>query len=107
MPSTVCWDRPLWLSCAVGVFLLKGDLRQHRLGEVGACLCVADEKVLAPFRHCRELIERHKGEGASIIEAPVRVFLYDGRAVRICHQLTPGNLGGIAEGFRSNLSHQR
>jgi hypothetical protein len=48
------------------------------LGEVGAGLCVVDEKVLAPLHHCRELIERHKGEGASIIEAPVRVFLDDG-----------------------------
>jgi hypothetical protein len=105
MLSTVYQDRPLWRSCAVGVFLFKGDLRHHRLGEVGAGLCVVDDKVLAPLHHCRELIERHKGEGAGIIEAPVRVFLDDGGAVRICHRLTPGKPGGIAEGLRSNLSH--
>jgi hypothetical protein len=82
--------RPLLLSRAVGVFLFKFDLRQHRLGDVGAGLCVVDEKILAPFHPCRELIERHKGEGAAIVEVPVRVFLDDGGAVRICHRLTPG-----------------
>jgi hypothetical protein len=63
-------------------------MRQHRLGDVGAGLCVVDEKILAPLHHCRELIERHKSEGAGIIEAPVRVFLDDGGAVRICHRHT-------------------
>ena len=74
----------------MGVFLFKGDLRQHRSSDVGAGLCVADEKTSAPLHHCREIIERHKGEDAGMIEAPVRVFFDDGRAVKICHRLEPG-----------------
>jgi hypothetical protein len=110
MDALVLWapraERSVWLSCAMGVFLFKDDMRQHRLGDVGAGLCVVDEKGLAPLHHCRELIERHKGEGASIIEAPVRVFLDDDGAVRIGHRLTPGNPAALPRGLvRSNLSH--
>jgi hypothetical protein len=83
---------------------LKGDMRQHRLSDVGASLRVVDEKILAPLHHCRKIIERHKGEGAGIIEAPVRVFLDDGGAIRIWHWLTP-EPDGLAKGLRSNLSH--
>jgi hypothetical protein len=53
----------------MGVFLFKDDLRQHRSGDVGAGLCVVDEKILAPLHHCPEIIERHKGVSAGIIEA--------------------------------------
>src|SRR3954454_9938898 len=62
------------LSCRVGVFLCKGNLRQHRPGDVSAGLSVVDEKLLAPLHHGREIIERHQGVGASLIEPPVRVF---------------------------------
>jgi hypothetical protein len=68
---------------------LKGDLRQNRSGDVSAGLCIVDEKTLAPLHHRREIIERHKGEGAGVIEAPVRVFLDDGSTIKIWHWLTP------------------
>jgi hypothetical protein len=55
-------DRSLWRSCAPGIFLFKGDLRQNRSGDVSAGLCIVDEKILAPLHHRREIIKRHKGE---------------------------------------------
>ena len=79
---------------------MKGDIRQHRLSDVGAGLCVVDEKILAPLHHRREIIERHKGEGGGVLAAPVRVFLDDGGAIRIWHWLTP-------EPDRIALGHER
>ena len=35
----------LWLHCAVEVFLLEDDLRQHGWGDVGAGRCVVDKKI--------------------------------------------------------------
>jgi hypothetical protein len=77
--------------------LFKGDLRQNRSGDVSAGLCIVDEKILAPLHHRREIIERYKGEGAGVIEAPVCVFLDDGSAIKIWHWLTP-EPDGIAKG---------
>ena len=63
------------------VFLLEDDLRQHRAGDVVAGLGVVDEEILAVLHHRREILERHIGAGAGIIEPPVGVFLDRGGCV--------------------------
>ncbi len=70
------------------VFLFEDDLRQHRAGDVVAGLGVIDEEILALLHHRREILERHIGAGAGIIEPPVRVFLDRGGLVCFRHGLT-------------------
>ncbi len=51
------------------VFLFEDDLGQYRAGDVIAGLGVVDEEILAVLDHRREVLERHIGARAGIIEA--------------------------------------
>ena len=92
------------------VFLFEDDLRQHRAGDVVAGFGVIDEEVLALLHHRCEILERHIGTGAGIIEPPVRVFLDSGGLVSFRHGLTYAHRGrepdGTAAGLTSNATQQ-
>ena len=61
------------------VLLLEDDLGQHRAGDVLAGLGVVDDEILALPDHAAEIVERHIGRGAGVVEPAVGVFLDDRR----------------------------
>jgi hypothetical protein len=67
------------------VLLLEDDLGQHLAGDVLAGLGVVHQKVLARLHHRGEILQRHVGAGAGIVEPPIGVFLDRDRLVRLGH----------------------
>ena len=56
------------------VLLLEDYLCQHRTRDVLAGLCIIDNEILAVLDHGGEVLKRHVGAGAGIVEPPVRVL---------------------------------
>src|SRR5882724_1559769 len=87
------------------VFLLEDDLRQHRTGDIVTGLGVVDKEILAVLHHRREILERHVGAGAGIIEPSICLFFDRGGLVCFRHGLTYAHRGwepdGMAEGLRA------
>jgi hypothetical protein len=67
------------------VLLLEDDLGQHRAGDVLAALGVVDDEIVARLDHGGEVLERHIGAGAGVVEPTIGVFLDGDRFFRLSH----------------------
>jgi hypothetical protein len=74
-------------------FLLEDNLAEDSAGNVVAGLGICHDEVFAALHHAREVVQRHIGRRARVIEATVGVLL-DDRRFGVRH---PGSLAGFAE----------
>ncbi len=89
------------------VLLLEDDLGEHRARDVLARLGVDHDEILVLLQHVGEVLERHIGRGAGVVETPVRVFLDCCRRLLFRHARPLPEMTAVAALITQPLAHDR